>query len=463
VVMPPGHGKSIHHGSGWLKNASVLCDRNGSGELARLEYEACNDLEKLPQCVEEWASILKTLAVPGDVVMVPDTDVAYAAGFRVLGVLLLDKDVWVANLVGKSGESAVRAQLWLRYESVMRARNLALYMCISNDVLTDRLRALCVLAKTGLLPKGDSGSSYVIDTSAGALVLPAGAAVRWASVSADGWFDTGLRDCRFGTTPADGYCYTQVMKPSWVEKAKADLSLWPTFGELIQYHSVAYDMQACKEALLVNVGDGKFHVLKTDTCLAMGDSFYNCVARRVGAMATPPPAVSLGGFVGAACVPRLGVSPDFGDEFGGTSGLGPYLARLSGVPDHVFDPTDLVIVSSSAALLGPVHKRRLKMLEALGDSVLSSDIALRCLREGRTAEEYQNARSVVTSNPSLSRLYAENVPAGMVTFASGVDPGKGKVGAYVIEAWLGLVYNELGADALSAVCSAIGVYSQYTW
>jgi len=112
-------------------------------------------------------------------------------------------------------------------------------------------------------------------------------------------------------------------------------------------------------------------------------------------------------------------------------------------------------------MLPPARKVRLKTLEAVGDSALSLAVALKCAREGRSAEEYQNARSAVTSNPSLSALYVRVVPQGFVTVVAGVDPGRGKVGAYILEGWIGLICLELGNSAVDTFCTNLGLYEQY--
>jgi len=140
--MPPGHGKSYRHGVGRLREADVLCPPKSEGLLVDLKRRARKNPSEWPAYVSVWASRLRARAAAGDVVMVPDVDVAVAAGFTVVGAFLLDEDVWASNLAGRSAEAVARCREC--YQSV-QSSGVVKYLCSSNEELTGALEMCCRL------------------------------------------------------------------------------------------------------------------------------------------------------------------------------------------------------------------------------------------------------------------------------------------------------------------------------
>lgn len=146
------------------------------------------------------------------------------------------------------------------------------------------------------------------------------------------------------------------------------------------------------------------------------------------------------------------------DKFGD---LQTCLACLAGEPDHKFPDGDLRLVGLSAALLDSDSKKRLKLLEAVGDNALSMAVASRCLARGLSAQTYQEARSVVTSNGKLAELFVKEGLDKFVSFAAGVVPSS-KVGANSMEAFAGLIYADLGMSGVISFCTNSGLFLNYT-
>jgi hypothetical protein len=140
VIMPPGHGKSFRHGRDRLREADVLFSHKGSPLLVELKKSAQKDAKLWPLFVGEWASQLKSRARPGDVVMVPDFDIAEAAGFEVLGAFLLTEEAWLPNIVTRTLPEVTRARVC--YDSVM-ASSMVKFVCSSNEELDVLLAACC--------------------------------------------------------------------------------------------------------------------------------------------------------------------------------------------------------------------------------------------------------------------------------------------------------------------------------
>lgn len=140
VVMPPCHGKTYRHGWGCLKEADVLCGPKSDPLLVRLKRMAKADPGLMVHYVDEWAGRLAAAARCGDVVMVPDVDVAESAGFEVAGVFVLDVDSWAANLSSRPASKV--AQYRVCYDSVLGSGE-PVQVCWGNAALT-RAIAECV-------------------------------------------------------------------------------------------------------------------------------------------------------------------------------------------------------------------------------------------------------------------------------------------------------------------------------
>jgi len=122
-----------------------------------------------------------------------------------------------------------------------------------------------------------------------------------------------------------------------------------------------------------------------------------------------------------------------------------------------FRPGRLELITSSAAMLPPEGRSRLRMLEALGDAAITRRLARVCLDRGDTAGEYQDVRSRSTSNTALAALFVNNFD-GMVTFVAGVSPSSG-VGAKALEAIVGALDEAYGDDAVATVLRVLGFTS----
>lgn len=145
------------------------------------------------------------------------------------------------------------------------------------------------------------------------------------------------------------------------------------------------------------------------------------------------------------------------------SGYNKALVRIAGKPEARLAPERLALLSKSAALLSSEQKREMKMLEGLGDAALTLAVAEKCVREKRTPQEYQNARSAVTANATLSKVYVASGLDKYVMFASGVSPGQGNVGAYALEALLGTFQQVFGCSGVYAACETLGIFDQFAW
>lgn len=150
VVMPPGHGKSYRHGVGSLREADVLCPPRRTPTLGALRTAAKRDPSKWREYLAEWGSCLRAAAVPGDVVMVPDFDVAEAAGFCVVGAYYLAEGSWLGNM--RDRDSAKVEECRVCYESVARSGRAVL--CNSNaelDAALSRYMRDCAQGGSALL------------------------------------------------------------------------------------------------------------------------------------------------------------------------------------------------------------------------------------------------------------------------------------------------------------------------
>lgn len=164
---------------------------------------------------------------------------------------------------------------------------------------------------------------------------------------------------------------------------------------------------------------------------------------------------------------RMGSSSQPGPSVASSDDLLHYyneaLMCLAGKEGHRLDFDRLTLLSKSAALLDTVDKRSMKVLEAVGDAALTLAIASKCSREFRTTQEYQTARSAITSNSTLSSAYVDNGLDKYVTFVAGVSPGQGNVGAYMLEAILGTLYEVHGIDSVDMACRVLGLYDRFCW
>jgi len=282
------------------------------------------------------------------------------------------------------------------------------------------------------------------------------------------------------TAVTNGYCYLWVIKKTSTKEAVNLLGPWPTIDELLETPRCwfANDRLGCARAT-EEVEGLTYHIETRDGVGDVGVLPLFAI-RRVAATGGSWPAGSLGdddtlweGVTPASCAgvdgdTDIGGYKEYFEAYKKRCGpggpqLGSWLASAAGEPGHVFADADLVVISKTAAMHATEDKRRLRMLEATGDATITLAVAIKCANERRTAEEYQNARSAVTSNPALSALYARVAVSGFVTVPGGVDPGLGKVGAGIIEAFIGLTCEKLGLKAAMKLCGTLGVFDLYSW
>jgi hypothetical protein len=134
--MPPCHGKTYRHGFGRLREADVLCHPRASPLLDTLRTLARQDAVFMDGYVKLWAWHLAAAAHDGDVVMVPDVDVAVSAGFIVTRALLLDECAWISNMRSrKLSKLPVYREC---YSSVLRS-GVPVVVCDGNEELTREL------------------------------------------------------------------------------------------------------------------------------------------------------------------------------------------------------------------------------------------------------------------------------------------------------------------------------------
>lgn len=258
----------------------------------------------------------------------------------------------------------------------------------------------------------------------------------------------------------DGCCYLAVVCELQRKLVFGELGRWPTIKQMLMRSASEFLVHGFARYSLVRVGSGKFHVQVVEgmpglkPTLAAMVSGWREGSYPVGSLAAVAKTWSFD-------LKLVGFLPSVQDTLGGPSELKVWLAQCIGADAYAFDAADVAIVSSSAAFLSGEKKKRLKSFETAGDCALTMAISTRCLREHRSAEDFQNARSVISSNLTLSRVFVQQVPSTSVQFAAGVSPGQGKSGANALESILGLIYHELGMEAVTRVCGSLRLFQEW--
>jgi len=120
---------------------------------------------------------------------------------------------------------------------------------------------------------------------------------------------------------------------------------------------------------------------------------------------------------------------------------------------------DLDLVSKGAGLHQSDEQRRLRMMEALGDAVLTTVLGMRCLLADASVARYQNTRSSALCGAAQARAFVHSPLVRLVTFPAGVDPGSGRhpPGAGALEAVAGLVFKYGGLEAVGCLVDSLGL------
>jgi len=143
--------------------------------------------------------------------------------------------------------------------------------------------------------------------------------------------------------------------------------------------------------------------------------------------------------------------------------LEAWILGLCGVDIAHADRRDVVCATSGASMLSSPDRDRSRVMQVAGDSVITLVVAMESLELKYSVEQFQAARSALTSNVSLSELFVKRFPQHLFKFAADVFPGKGKVGANSLEAVVGLVMVAAGIDQASEFVRAVGVLELWKW
>lgn len=316
---------------------------------------------------------------------------------------------------------------------------------------------------------GSSVESSVTSHSGGASALIEGSSVssgsrtgsrqrrRWKkrAVGCLGLDPPGHVQPEFGCADP-GYCYLQIVHTAWRSDVAKKLGPWPDLGDLMALPLDQLQSVAVISSLMCDLAAGSIHIV---------DSLHGYTVKQVIAQVALTFRTGIG-TLGTAWEPGdTGLRVERSAKVGGKladryASLPECLGSLAGSPAHVFSGADVAILVQSAALLGDADKKRLRMFEAAGDNALSMAIATRCLDERASAQMYQDARSLITNNRYLAELFVGKGLHRFVTYVSGVSP-LSKPGADSFEAFVGLIYHELGMSAVVRFCLSVNYFDGY--
>lgn len=146
-------------------------------------------------------------------------------------------------------------------------------------------------------------------------------------------------------------------------------------------------------------------------------------------------------------------------------GLGDYLGHLAGSAgfDHVVFSLEVDLLRVSAAMHDTSGRKRLRTLEAVGDSALSTVVAIIADSLGWAVGDYQQARSVCTNNRLLSDVFFSSPLSGYVSFPGDVRSVAATVGAKTLESALGLLCVHSGLSAVFSAAYILGVFRGHKW
>lgn len=239
-----------------------------------------------------------------------------------------------------------------------------------------------------------------------------------------------------------GYCYLRVITPDLRLKVLITLGKYPTWRQLL----TMFEGRAVDTALTKHFG--LVYSATTDTVHLVADSLpsFPCDILVKYYLALLSGGSGLEDSVHSA----LG-SVD--SKVGGVEVMREWLLNIGiDLPQG-----DLQLISSTPALLPESGKHKYRMFEAVGDAVITLELSELIASQSGTVEEYQNRRSVVTSNVALARVFSEKFPGGAVDCAAGVDL-RGKVGAKALEAVVGAVYLGVGKVGVHKLLKVLSLF-----
>jgi len=173
-------------------------------------------------------------------------------------------------------------------------------------------------------------------------------------------------------------------------------------------------------------------------------------------------------FLSAVRAMRSGVSLGTGlcklvvsgaDLVGGLSPTAELLHRdfsglLQGSPEE-WDTAGAWLAGSATSVLDSSQKDRLRVMQAVGDNVISLLLSLRVLKDMGTAQYYQETRSRVSSNAYLTRVHSKTEYASV--FVGQSKPLPPKTGGGAVEALFAVVYSVLGIVGAESLMSKLDI------
>ena len=247
----------------------------------------------------------------------------------------------------------------------------------------------------------------------------------------------------------EGFCYLSMLKESFRAAYAASLGAWPIVADLLEVPLSHVDLPSFT-ALRVDVSGKGWHI-GANGQYTLREVFQSAAFEVCNPIAK---ADSLYAVLKKAKV--LSLTGCYFMCVGGSSQLSEWLIEAIG-EDGDIPLEDYVLIQSSAALLREDRKRRLRSLEALGDSAITLVLAQDNYARGESVQRFQDLRSRVTNNKVLSETFVSRIPAGFVSFAGGVDPNAGVTGAKALEAIFGAIWLKSGVSGVSKFLRFLGL------
>lgn len=295
---------------------------------------------------------------------------------------------------------------------------------------------------SGSSVSGSSGSSKCASSR-----IQAGNVVKSRHLGARSWRAPGV------SVDTPGFCYLRAFRSLERGEVAKVLGKSPSFYQLLSYDKSAYDMAALSQLRVSLNAAGQAHIQP-----GLGVYSLDHVMRDLASRSRPAVVDSS---IYHELVARGPVQPtaSFSASLSvGEGSLSVWLRESSGVPGGLSMPDEIIgLISKSAALLDEDGKRRLRSLEAVGDSALTALLALDNFHAGGSAQRFQDLRSHVTNNKVLSQCFCSKLPRDSVMFVGGVDPQAGVVGAKALESIFGAIWLYFGIDSLATVVQQLGL------
>jgi hypothetical protein len=244
-----------------------------------------------------------------------------------------------------------------------------------------------------------------------------------------------------------GYCYLRAFRSVVRDDVAKKLGKSPSFYQLLSHDRSAFDSGALGQLHVSFNSAGQAHIER-----GLGEFALDHVMRDLASRSRPAVVESSIYHDLVSKGPVSKATPFWASLSVGEGSLSVWLREHSGVQGGIQIPDNVMnLICKSAALLDEDGKRKLRSLEAVGDSSLSALLALDNYLCGGSAQRYQDLRSHVTNNKVLSQRFCAKLPKDSVMFVGGVNPEAGVVGAKALESILGAVWIYAGVDALATV------------